>query len=447
MDVSYKTLQQEIQDLNDKSYEKRIQAARVLGKEIQDGRLTRNVLEQVNNHVHTTYSFSPYEPASAAFKAWEAGLGIVGAIDHDSVGAARELLEVTQLLGMASTVGFELRAGFKNTPFAETRLNNPDSPGIGYMCVHGVPYGKLDDCKIFLSSVCKARGLRNQQMVDKFNSLGLGITIDYEDDVLPLSRHEEAGSVTERHILYAIAGKIIEQNGKGKALVDYLEKSLGLVLSKKQEEYLLDVKNPHYEYDLLGILKTTLLSQFFVQPNENECPDVRDVLAFSNSIVAISAYAYLGDVGASPTGDKKAQSFEDAYLDEFIPYIAALGFKAVTYMPPRNTRAQMERIVKLCRENNLMQISGVDVNSSRQSFNCPELLDPVCSHLIESAWALVAHEKLSSVNPKLGLFSRSNPLRDLDLDSRIKKYANIGRRLDHFNVQESALELSKSICV
>ena len=30
------------------------------------------------------------------------------------------------------------------------------------------------------------------------------------------------------------------------------------------------------------------------------------------------SYAYLGDVGESVTGDKRAQHFEDAYLDELL---------------------------------------------------------------------------------------------------------------------------------
>lgn len=439
---SYKTLQP---DLNDKSYEKRIQVARVLGKEIQEGRLTRTALEEVNNHVHTTYSFSPYEPALAAFKAWEAGLGIVGSIDHDSIGAARELLECTQYFGIASTVGFELRASFLRTPFVSNRLNNPDTLGIGYLCVHGIPNGKIDECRDFLRPICEARGLRNREMVNKFNSLGLGLNIDYDKDVLPLSRHEEGGSVTERHILYALALKIMSKYEDREELTEYLEKDLGIALQEKQKKYLLDVNNPHCSYDLLGILKSNLVSLFFIQPNGEECPDVKNVISFANSIGAIPAYAYLGDVEDSRTADKKAQKFEDSYLDEFIPYLASIGFKAVTFMPPRNSEAQIKKIVTLCRENNLMQISGVDVNSSRQSFNCPELLNPRCFHLVDSAWALVAHEKLSTINPNLGLFSISNPMRDLDLESRIKKYAELGRKLDNFNVLESAKKLSEGV--
>ena len=52
-------------------------------------------------------------------------------------------------------------------------------------------------------------------------------------------------------------------------------------------------------------------------------------------------HAYLGDVGESVTGDKKAQKFEDDYLDEVIACLKDIGVPAVTYMPTRNTPEQL----------------------------------------------------------------------------------------------------------
>ena len=47
----------------------------------------------VNNHIHTTYSFSPYSPTDAVYMAWKNGLKTAGIMDHDSVAGAREFLE------------------------------------------------------------------------------------------------------------------------------------------------------------------------------------------------------------------------------------------------------------------------------------------------------------------------------------------------------------------
>jgi len=196
-------------------------------------------------------------------------------------------------------------------------------------------------------------------------------------------------------------------------------------------ELLLDIDNPHYAYDLLGAFKAALVPEFFIRSEYDECISVYDAVKFANEIGAIPAYAYLGDVGESPTGDKKAEKFEDDFLDELVPELARIGFKAITYMPPRNTKEQLLRLQKLCQENGLMEISGVDINSSRQSFNCPELLEPEFLHLADAAWALIAHEKLAAADPSLALFSEQNPMASKTLEERIEQYADIGKRMDH----------------
>ena len=112
-------------------------------------------------------------------------------------------------------------------------------------------------------------------------------------------------------------------------IVDYLRPGDVLAVSYTH----LDVYKRQL-YDLLGWVKSDLISKFYVDADD-ELPDVREALDIANEIGAISAYAYLGDVGSSVTGDKRAQKFEDDYLDELIPYIKELGFKAVTYMPSR----------------------------------------------------------------------------------------------------------------
>lgn len=419
-----------------------------LGGLIREGKLTRKVLPEVNNHVHTTLSFSPYQPAAAAYQAWKAGLGIVGSIDHDSIGAAEEMLESAAALGIASTVGFELRAGVLDTALADRKINNPDSKGIIYMCVHGIPRQHIADAAAFLRPVGVARERRNRSMVQAFNALGLDFKLDYDADVLPLSRARDGGSVTERHILYALALKMIESLGRGSSLVRYLREKLGLDIPAKIADRLSDSSNVHYAYDLLGVLKSSYMPRFYIQPGSDECISAREVVRFGLSIGAIPAYAYLGDVSQSPTGDKKAERFEDGFLDELLDILVEIGFPAVTYMPPRNTPQQMERLQEGCRKRGLMEISGVDINSSRQSFNCPEMLMPICSHLVDSAWALVAHEKLSAIDLKYGLFADGNPLfkSGSGLDERIRAYSGYGRALDPFDPFGSSARLAERLC-
>ena len=351
--------------------------------------------DESNNHIHTVYSFSPYTPAMAALAARRAGLSVAGSVDHDSYAAAVEMREACRILKLGCVTGFEVRVSFRHTKFADRKINSPDSKGIAYMTVQGIPVREAPRVHEFLRPIIVARQKRNRLMVDALNSIlaPAGITpLSYDRDVLPLSKADEGGTVTERHILFALSRAFIARWGKGPTVVSGLERGFGLTFSPKIACCLADAENPYYEYDLLGALKSGFGGQIYIQPGEDECPPAEKVTAFAASIDAYPAYAYLGDVGESPTGDKKAERFEDAYLDDLMPLLRELGFKAVAYMPPRNTKRQLMRLRGLCAQYGFMEISGVDINSPRQTFNCPELLDEDFADLIETTWFLARHE-------------------------------------------------------
>ncbi len=419
--------------LGDSEEATRLQAARDLVQTQPDLLDDALLGSEVNNHVHTIYSFSPYNPTQIAIAARLSGLRAVGSVDHDSISAAEEMLEAGRIFRIATTVGFELRISFRGTPFESRRLNNPDMEGSAYVLAHGVPRRFIPEFEPLLAPVREARRERNRRQVQGLNGRLQNARLrelSYEKDVEPLSQVHAGGTVTERHILYALSLALIEQFGRGDAMVALLNDRFGIALTGSIAERIGDPGNPHYAYDLLGALKAELVPSFFVPPDETESIPVEHFLAIVNRTPAIPAYAYLGDVAASPTGDKKAQTFEDAYLDELFEFMADIGFQAVTYMPPRNTLDQLGRVSKLARKLGLMEISGVDINSSRQSFNCPEVLKPEFRHLIEATWALIAHEKLSNIDDTYGLFSPTSPFADEALESRITRYAEIGRAID-----------------
>jgi len=411
----------------------RLAALQEVARRIAAGEEATVPSDEVNNHVHTIYSFSPYSPALVAYRAWKTGLRAVGCVDHDSVAGAEEMIEACRIIGIGSTVGCELRVSFSGTAMEGRKLNNPDSSNIAYIVLHGIPRGRLADVDAFLQPIRAARNRRNERQVERLNTIldRHGIDrIDFATEVAAISRAAEGGSITERHILLALSNKIVERCGKGTLLVSFLSENLKVAVPDRVRDYLLDESNPHYRYDLLGILKSSFLPEFFIQPEEEECIGVRDVVSFANGIGAIPAYAYLGDVRESPTGDKKAESFEDSYLDELFPVLAEIGFRAVTYMPPRNSLEQLRRVQALCARFELMEISGVDINSSRQTFTCPEILLPEFRHLIDSTWALIAHEKLASLDARYSLFDARNPIAHLPLAERMRRYAEIGSRID-----------------
>ena len=347
------------------------------------------VPQYINNHIHTTYSFSPYSPTAAVYAARMEGLCTAGIIDHDSISGAREFLEAAKLVDIPVTIGMECRATMAGTRLQGRRTNNPDQVGVSYMTIQSVPHDQIDRLNAFFAPYRAARDVRNRQMIEKINAL-LGEDLDYDRDVLPLSMHHEGGGVTERHLMYALARKMVARAGKGQGMVDYLA-SIGLTLSEKQQAQMLDTAYPFYEYDLLGILKSAFVPQIYVDATD-ECPTVAALVDLCREIDAYLCYAYLGDVGDSVTGDKKAQKFEDDYLEDVFECLKETGVKAVTYMPTRNTPAQLKRLRGLCQQYGMFQISGEDINSPRQSFVIRAMEDPQFQNLIDATWQLIEHE-------------------------------------------------------
>ena len=229
------------------------------------------------------------------------------------------------------------------------------------MTFHSIRERYFTQTADFLKPYRERRNARNVLMLKRISEK-TGIPLDFEEDVLPLSEYTNGGSVTERHLLFALAKKVLPHG--------------------TEEE----------QYKLLGSYKAGLIREVYIEPTDELMP-LSEAITFAKDVDAILCYPYLGDVTVSPTGDKKAAKFEDDYLDELIAYLPEAGIPAVTFMPSRNTVAQLDRLMGLCEQYGLKQISGEDINSPSQSFICKQLADPRFAHLVDAAWKLVEREK------------------------------------------------------
>jgi len=375
--------------------EDRLSALRVVKKMLDAGELAKTeITGNVNNHIHTIYSFSPYSPAGAVYAAYMNGLATAGIMDHDSLAGADEFARAGEILGVATTVGVELRVDMRQTNLNGRRINNTDQSGIAYAAIHGIPPQNIGMMQGWLAPFRKNRNVRNNQMCENITALmkPYGIRVDFEEHVLPISQYSNGGTVTERHICYALAQQLCAGYKTPPELIGFFEGDMRANIPPKVRAALLENKPEYYLYDVLGLLKAELIEQFYVDAYD-ECPHVEDYIKAAKAAGAIAAYPYLGDVGESVTGDKKTQKFEDGYLELLFDELVRLGFNAVTYMPTRNTRAQLERVINLCGKRGLFQICGEDINSPRQSFVCEALNEPMFAHLTDAAWALINHEK------------------------------------------------------
>ena len=425
-------MQKLIQQLNADTRAARLDAARQIAAHIESGEVAvPEKTQYTNNHVHTTYSFSPYSPTKAVWMAVKNGLSTVGIIDHDATGGAEEFVEAGRTLGIATTAGFEIRVDYSGTGLDGRRINNPSQETSAYICAHGLPHTMFGKAEEFLRPIRDARHQRNRAMTQRLNGLlsRHGIAIDYDKDVLPISQTVNGGGVTERHLMYALALQMMKTVGRGAALAAFFENDLKIPLNETQRAYLNDADSDIYVYDVLNILKSSFVPEIYIDADAVEMPPVRKAVAAIRSMGAIPTYCYLGDVSASPTGDKKAQTFEDTYLDELMVLNRDIGFAATAYMPTRNTMVQMERVMALCDKFGFMQISGEDINQPRQSFICRQLGEPQFKHLVDTTWALVGHEISATKNLSDGMFADGRMLTPDEMRARIDQYQKIGRQI------------------
>jgi hypothetical protein len=410
--------------LNNGEKNDRLNALADLKKKIDSGEIAKpEMTDNVNNHIHTIYSFSPYSPAGAVYAAYMNGLSTAGIMDHDSIAGADEFIQAGKIMGVATTVGVELRVDMSKTKLNGRRINNTDQSSVAYATIHGIPPQNIVLLQGWLAPFRKNRNVRNIKMCGNISDMmkPYGIKLDFEEHVLPTSQYKNGGTVTERHICCALARLICEKYKTPEEVINFFRNDMKSAVSKKTEAAILENKPEYYLYDILGLLKAELIEQFYVDAFD-ECPHVEDYIKVAKAAGAIAAYPYLGDVGDSVTGDKRPQKFEDDYLDLLFEEIVRLGFNAVTYMPTRNTRAQLERVIKMCDKFNLFQISGEDINSPRQGFICEALKDPMFAHLIDAAWAIINHEKKSAITEADGMFSQKIIKQFPDIKSRVKNF-------------------------
>ena len=421
--IKYKEL------LNDIKLEKRIGNLKSILKEEKIKQFSRKRIDYyINSHIHTTFSFSYYTPTMSIWMAFRSGLQTAGIMDHDTISGAREFMIAGKIAGIPTTKGVECRADFSKTLLKGRSINNHDQKSIAYIAIHGVPDNQIDRINSFFAPYREERNKRNTLMVQRLNEIikNFSLSLDFYQDVLPLSYFLQGGTVTERHILLALAYKILAKFSKGRDVcIDFLIKKLKIDISKKNLSYLEDKKNYFYAYDILNVLKSSI--ELFYINATTECTNVNDVIALADETGSIPTYCYLGDVTESVTGDKKDQKFEDDYIELLFNVIKELGFKAVAYMPTRNSINQIKRIQELCKKFGFFQINGEDINSPRQSFICEILKTNELHNIVDSAWALIGHERRVKEDLNEGLFSRKMIKKYPDLNKRIEIFKNIGK--------------------
>ncbi len=353
--------------------EERGRALGELAREMSAGNLTpAEPRDWSNVHAHTFFSYSceDYSPSRLVWEAVMRGLSVIGSTDFDVLDSLEEMFVAGDTLGIRTTVSIETRTFVQS--YADKEINSPGEPGILYTM--GVGFARLpaadSEAGKFIAALASQSRQRNLVMIGKINPVVTPASIDYEQDVLPLT---PAGNATERHICAAYDNKARSVFSDVKDLAVFWADVLGR--SPVDVEELLKKTGAFRNAIRAKLMKKGGVG--YSQPNGGAFPPLADFYKTVKELHAIPCQAWLDGLSAGEADPERM-------LDDSL----AWGSLCVNVIPERNWNfsdaevkarklAALDAFVKAARARDLPVLAGTEMNSPGQkfvdSFDAPEL--------------------------------------------------------------------------
>lgn len=327
---------------------------------------------EVNLHCHTFFSYNAYgySPSRFAWEAWRYGLEVAGIVDFDVLDGTEEFLSAGRLLGLKTVAGFETRVFVEE--YSDKVTNSPHEPGVAYFITTGftAPPEPGTAAGRTLAEMADCARRRNLKMLGRVNAHLEPVTIDYENDVLPLT---PAGNATERHMLVAYERRARE--------VFRSEGELARFWSEKLNEPAENVRRLLGDVVALKDLIRSRLMKYggvgYAAPEEGSFPVLDDVLEMTLSCGAVPSGGWLDG-----TNDGEADP------GELFRFWLGKGIPTVTVILDRNwnLKDSQQKAVKVDNLHKALQAAmglnmpilvGTEMNAYGQkfvdTFSTPEL--------------------------------------------------------------------------
>jgi hypothetical protein len=317
----------------------------------------------VNLHCHTFFSFNAYGYSPSAY-AWEAkkrGLYAAGIVDFDVLDGVEEFLEATELLGVRSLAGMESRVIIPE--WKDREINSQGEPGVYYFMGTGFGRGS-PELRTSHEGLRNMHGLaqqRNRDMLDKLNNYLGELTVDYEEDVIPLT---PSGNPTERHMLVALYRKGKQQFPDAEQRARFWADAMEL----KKEEVLELSERP---VDLKMRIRSKLMKKGgpgYSLPDDRGFPSLEDMVKVVLDLHGVPTHTWLD---GTSDGEKDTKGMLD--------FIMERGAACMNIVPDRNWNladpeerdrkvSRLYEVVGEAEKRNLPIIVGTEMNKHGQGF-------------------------------------------------------------------------------
>ncbi len=389
--------------------------------------------EMANMHCHTFFSFNGYgySPSALAWLARRRGFKLIGSVDFDVLDAVDEFLEACAIVGVRASTGIETRLFIPE--FATREINSPGEPGVYYHMGIGFTTGQVPETAAPILAGMRHRAAeRNRDMLARINAYLAPLTVDYEQDVLPLTPN---GNATERHMLQAYYQAAQRTQPNPAAFwADKLGQEVGQI-----EAVLADA--PKFQ----NIMRLKLMKKGgvgYVQPGPETFPSVEEFHQFVIACGALPCAAWLDGLS---TGEQA--------IEELLELLMRQGVVALNLIPDRNwniadpetKKIRMQKlyeVVELAQKLDLPLNIGTEMNAYGQKlvddFDAPELA-PVRGAFMDGAYFIYGH---TLAQRSLGLGYQSDWAKKQFPTRRERNafYTRLGREVEPGAVGQSKLQ-------
>jgi len=347
---------------------------------------------EINLHCHTFFSYNAYgySPSRFAWEAWDYGLEVAGIVDFDVLDGVVEFLEAGRLLGLKTVAGFETRVFIRE--YSDKVINSPHEPGVCYLAGVGFtapPETDTEAARVLASMAACARR-RNTRMLDRINEHLDPVSVDYEQDVLPLT---PAGNATERHMLVAY------ERAAREALP--APDDLTAFWAEKLDEPIKKVRGlPNDAVALKNLIRGRLMKHGgvgYAAPDEGSFPALEDVVEMTLACGSVPSGCWLD--GTNPG---------EADPLEHFAFFRSKGIPTITIIPDRNWNLRdsderalkvgnLHRALEAAAQLQLPVLVGTEMNKAGQkfvdTFAAPEM-EPYRQSFLDGAHVAWGHTLL-----------------------------------------------------
>jgi len=308
----------------------------------------------INNHIHTPFSFSSFSDMKEVFELAESEqIDVLGINDFYTADGFAEFKDMAFKANVFPVFNMEYIGLLKEEQAGDIRVNDPNNPGRTYLCGKAFKFPfKLDsNYADMLGQVIDESQVQVKEMVKKTNSYFSSLGLQLNFSLSEVKKRFAKNLVRERHLSRAIRVAVFENFSETEKRISIFEK----ILKMDVTEQLLSS-----EAGIENAIRSKLLKKggyAFVEETESSFLPVTKLVKLILNAGGIPTYPVLLD---DPEGN--FTGFEGDW-EKLYKRLVSLGIYAVELIPGRNDKKILADFVNFFDEKGFIVTFGTEHNT------------------------------------------------------------------------------------